>query len=328
MYLLGYLPINAFKDILDNDEQQHLKADLVHCAMEEMLLPLCMALEQGVQMWCPDGHLHHVFPHVDAYTANWPGQNLQCCTLQGGCLVCKTSNKDWGNFEEEAKLHQCEETLEVLWAYIITKNLHHLKLQKLKPVWPWWGDLPNVNLSTCITPGLLHQAYQGMFKAHLIWWMKKIISKDKLDNWYAAMPQAEGLVHYPNGISVVNSGMWTGCNSKQLFTQFLPMVIGPLDPNMRQMVCTLIDFMYCTQAPSLTESDLMAMDNNLHIFHQHKLLLIGLFYEDDGEDPFKAIAKLHMLQHWTHSICELGTLDGFNTGAPEHLHIEYAKVLW
>ncbi|KAJ1299321.1 hypothetical protein OPQ81_000004 [Rhizoctonia solani] len=97
---------------------------------------------------------------------------------------------------------------------------------------------------------------------------------------------------------------------------------------MRQMVCALVDFMYCAQAPSLTRSDLVAMDNDLCIFHQHKLLLIGPFYEDDGEDPFKAIAKLHILQHWTHSIHELGTLDGFNTEVPEHLHIEYAKVPW
>lgn len=35
-----------------------------------------------------------------------------------------------------------------------------------------------------------------------------------------------------------------------------------------------------------------------------------------------------MLRHYTHLICQLGTLDSYNTEASEHLHIEYAKVPW
>ncbi|CAE6459667.1 unnamed protein product [Rhizoctonia solani] len=148
----------------------------------------------------------------------------------------------------------------------MTKKPHHLKLQKLKPVWPWWGDLPDINLHACITPDLLHQVYQGMFKTHLVRWIKKIVSEDKLDDWFAAMPRAEGLSHYPNGISAINSSVWTGHESKQLIAQFLPAVIGPLDADMKHMVRVLVDFMCRAQAPSLTESDLLAMDNDLRIF--------------------------------------------------------------
>ncbi|KAL5632566.1 hypothetical protein ACGC1H_005497 [Rhizoctonia solani] len=83
MYLLGYLPIDAFEDIPNDEERQRLKADLVHRAMEKMLLPLCKASEEGVEMWCPDGRLRRVFPRVAAYTADWPEQNLQCGTSEG-----------------------------------------------------------------------------------------------------------------------------------------------------------------------------------------------------------------------------------------------------
>jgi hypothetical protein len=95
---------------------------------------------------------------------------------------------------------------------------------------------------------------------------------------------------------------------------------------MREMVCALVDFIYRAHTPSLTESDLDVMDDDLRIFHQHKSLLVGPVY--NKADHFNKIAKLRMLQHWTHAIQELGTLDRYNTEAPEHLHIKYAKVLW
>jgi hypothetical protein len=206
------------------------------------------------------------------------------------------------------------------------QNKHHLKLLRLKEVWPWWGDLPDVNLSTCITPDLLHQAYQGLFRMHLVRWMKAIIRVDRLNDWFAAMPPAEGLSRYPNGISAISSNRWTGSESKKLLVQFLPTVVGPLDADMREMVRALVDFIYQAHAPSLTESNLDAMDDDLHIFHQRKSLLVGLVY--NKADHFNKIAKLHMLRHWTHAIRELGTLDRYNTEALEHLHIEYAKVPW
>jgi hypothetical protein len=112
MYLLGYLPVNAFEDIPDDDKHQCLKVELVHHAMEKMLLPLCTTSEQGVDMWCPDGCLHCVFPCVAAYTADWPEQNLQCCTSEGGCLICKATHQNQGNLEDEVELHECEDTVE------------------------------------------------------------------------------------------------------------------------------------------------------------------------------------------------------------------------
>ncbi|KEP45161.1 putative Zn-finger protein, partial [Rhizoctonia solani 123E] len=326
MYLLGYLPVDAFEDVADDDERRRLKAELVHRAMEKMLLPLREASEQGVEMWCPDGRLRRIFPRVAAYTADWPEQSLQCCTSEGGCPICKTSNSVRGQIEDEIELREREETLEALRTYVKTQNEAHLNLLHLKPVWPWWGDLPDVNLSACFAPDLLHQAYQGLFKTHLRHWMNEIIGTDVLDDRYAAMPRAEGLRHFGNGASSIPNNRWTGRESKELLAQFFPTVVGDLTPEMTQMVRALVDFMYRGHAATLTESDLVEMDNDLGIFHELKGTLIGKVYEDKGR--FNKIAKLHMLRHWTHSIRELGTPDGFNTEIPEHLHIEYAKVPW
>ncbi|KAG8690900.1 hypothetical protein FRC11_008260 [Ceratobasidium sp. 423] len=325
-YLLGYLPVDAFEDIPDDNERRRLKADLVHRAMDKMLEPLRVASEQGVEMWCPDGRLRRIYPRVAAYTADWPEQNLQCCTSEGGCPICKTSYKNRGQLDDEAELREREETLRALRIYILTKNKVHLDELGLKPVWPWWGDIPDVNLHGCITPDLLHQAYQGLFKTHLVRWMKKILGVDVLNDRFASMPKAEGLAHFTKGLSAVSSNRWTGYQSKQLLAQFLPTVVCGLMPEKTHLVRSLVDFMYRSHVASLTESDLAEMDNDLRIFHEQKDLLVGPVYESD--EHFNKIAKLHMLRHWTHSIRELGTPDGYNTEGPEHLHIEYAKVPW
>ncbi|KAH7335923.1 hypothetical protein B0J17DRAFT_729859 [Rhizoctonia solani] len=325
MYLLGYLPVDAFEDVLDDNQRKLLKADLVHRAMEKILEPLRVVSADGIDLWCPDGCKRHIYPRVAAYTADWPEQNLQCCTTEGGCPICKTTYKKRGPLEDEADLREREETLNALRTYIRTKNEAHLDLLRLKPVWPWWGDIPDVNLSACLTPDLLHQTYQGLFR-HLVRWMRKIVGEDILDEQFAAMPQTEGLARFKKGISAINSSRWTGRESKQLLAQFLPVVVATLSPELSAMVCALVNLMYHAHASSLTDTNLDAMDEDLRAFHEQKHLLVGKVFPDDGR--FNKISKLHMLRHWTHAIRELGAPDSYNSETPEQLHIEYAKVPW
>ncbi|KAG8727916.1 hypothetical protein FRC11_012195, partial [Ceratobasidium sp. 423] len=53
--LLGYLPVEDFKDIGDDKLRQQLKGELRHRAMEKLLEPLKTASKEGVLMWCADG---------------------------------------------------------------------------------------------------------------------------------------------------------------------------------------------------------------------------------------------------------------------------------
>ncbi|CAE6449083.1 unnamed protein product [Rhizoctonia solani] len=304
-YLLGYLPVDAFEDIPDNAERRRLKAELVHLAMEEMFRPLQEASEKGVEMWCPDGRLRRIYPRIAAFTADWPEQNLHCCTSEGGCPICKTAYEDRGQLDDEAELREREETLLALHQYIVTQNETFKR--------------------TRVKTGLA-VAYQGIFKTHLVRWMKKLVGQGVLDRRFASMPRAAGLTHFTKGITAVNKSRWTGHQSKQLLAQFLPAVICGLTPEKTQLARSLVDFMYRAHAASLTESDLAVMDDDLRVFHEQKDLLVGPIFKSD--DRFNKIAKLHMLRHWTHSIRQLGTPDAYNTEGPEHLHIEYAKVPW
>ncbi|KAF8601012.1 hypothetical protein BDV93DRAFT_446595, partial [Ceratobasidium sp. AG-I] len=326
MVLLGYLPVDSFEDIENDAERRRLKADLVHRSMERLLEPLREASEKGVDMWCADGYLRRVYPRIAAYTVDWPEQNLHSCTSEGSCPICKATWQGRGDLDQPAELREREETLGVLRLYFLHNSIAELKQLSLKPVWPWWGDIPYVNLAGCITPDLLHQIYQGVFKTHLLRWLKYLVGPTVLDERVKAMPMAAGMRHFSKGITGFGS-QWTGRESKQMMEQIVPAVIGDLSSDMAKLVYALMNFMFRAHGSSLTETDLVAMEEDLATFHRLKggLVARGLY---ETSKRFDAIPKLHMLSHYVHSIRQLGTPDGYNTEAPEHLHIEYAKVPW
>jgi hypothetical protein len=325
MVLLGYLPTDPFEDIENDDERRRLKADLVHRCMEMMLAPLKEVWEDGVDMWCPDGRLRRVYPRIAAYMADWPEQNLQCCTSISGCPTCATKQKGRGDLAQQSDPRQRDETLGALRAYFLSNDVRELTELGLKPVWPWWGDLPDVDLHQAIAPDILHQLYQGVFKSHLVKWLKFFVGADVLDDRFAAMPRAEGLTHFPKGISVVKQ--WTGKESKEMLRQILPAVLGDLRPEEAQLARSLVDFIFRAHASSMTETDLAHLEYELDTFHKSKDVLIARGYYQSSA-RFDRIAKLHALSHYVDAVREFGTPDGYSTEVPEHLHIEYAKVPW
>ncbi|KAG8794679.1 hypothetical protein FRC12_022574 [Ceratobasidium sp. 428] len=325
MVLIGFLPVDEFEDIQDDNERRRLKAELVHRAMEIIMRPLKKASEEGVEMWCPDGRLRRVYPMVAAYMADWPEQNLQACTSEGSCPVCST---DWGargGIARPAPLRNHNETLAAIRAYSVHNDLGELKELHLKPVWPWWGDLPDVNLATCFTPDLLHQLYQGVFKTHVVRWLKHLVGASVLDERFQALPMTEGMRRFAKGVTGVRQ--WTGRESKEMVSQILPIVLGTVTPEEGQLVRSLVDFIFQAHASSMTDQDIDDLERDLHLFHELKGLLVAKgFYQD--ESRYNRIPKIHMLSHYTYFIRQLGTPDGYDTEAPERLHIQYAKIPW
>ncbi|KAF8760050.1 Zn-finger protein [Rhizoctonia solani] len=70
--LLGYLPTDSFEDVENDNERRRLKAETGPPLHGVMLAPLKEAMEDGVEMWCPDGRCRLVFSEIAAYLADWP----------------------------------------------------------------------------------------------------------------------------------------------------------------------------------------------------------------------------------------------------------------
>ncbi|KAJ1303019.1 hypothetical protein OPQ81_011220 [Rhizoctonia solani] len=204
-----------------------------------------------------------------------------------------------------------------------------LKELNLKPVWPWWATIPYVDFATCIAPDLLHQLYQGIFKTHLMGWLQHMVGSDEVDKCLMAMPKAEGLRHFSKGVSGIGPCQWTGRESKDLVKQVLPIAVGKCSPEFTELVWSVVNFIHQAHSVSMTDRDIDALQHSLNTLHELKEIMVNPvdgYYKDMKR--WDKIAKLHMMEHYAHSICELGTPDGYNTEGPKNLHIIYAKEPW
>ncbi|KAG9099825.1 hypothetical protein FRC06_004782 [Ceratobasidium sp. 370] len=87
----------------------------------------------------------------------------------------------------------------------------------------------------------------------------------------------------------------------------------------------LLDFMHLAHSSSLSDSELDAMEKALCTFHGHKDVFKQL-KAVTTKKAFHGIPKIHMIQHYTYQIRQLGTPDGYNTETSERLHIDFAKM--
>ncbi|KAG9118781.1 hypothetical protein FRC07_006530, partial [Ceratobasidium sp. 392] len=154
----------------------------------------------------------------------------------------------------------------------------------------------------CITPDLLHQLHKGLFKGHAMRWAQRTVGKKKIDKRFMAMTPRTDMRHFKKGISSVKQ--WTGREAKEMMKTFVPM---------------------------LAEDNAMSEELELEEAHaemhrlKHSVVDAGI-YEDLNR--FNDIPKWHMVSHYAETIRDLGTPDGYNTEAPEYLHIVYVKRRW
>ncbi|KAG8779913.1 hypothetical protein FRC12_023714 [Ceratobasidium sp. 428] len=322
--LIAYLPVESFEDF-DDAQRERLKGELVHRAMELVLEPLKKAGEEGVEMYCADGRLRCVYPLLAAYVADYPEQCLMACTSQGRCPICKVTYRRRARYKRKPGRRRRKLDLKALRAFLATEDLAELEERGLKPWWPFWARLPRAEFAGCITPDLLHQIHKGMFKSHLVKWVRRILGDKVVDKRMSAMTRISGVRHFKKGISTVQK--WTGRESKEMAMQFLPVVAESMTDDLVRLTRALLDHMYRAHAGRMTEDELEEMEAAWAEFHRLKPALVASGALKNA-GSFNRISKLHTVLHWPQSIRELGTPDGYNTEAPEHLHIEYAKEPW
>lgn len=322
--LLGYLPVDTFAHVTNKPERARLTHELTHRAMEILMEPLRDALKDGVEMRCADGLIRRVYPIGAAFEGDWPEQCGMACAVQNGCPKCKQQRKGRGEYGHTAPMRMKAEILEALVDWKEHQDDTHLAASGIKPWWPWWADIPYLDFPACIMPDLLHQLHQGLVKSHIIPWVAGSVGKPRMDECFAAMPEAEGMRHFQYGISKVKQ--WMGRESKEMEKQLLPIVFGQTDSRMAALVRTVLEFTYRASSPQMTDNNIEAMEAALAEFHDLKSVVIDLGLR--SKDHFDNIPKLHMLSHYSRCIREMGVPDGYNSESPEHLHIVYTKRGW
>lgn len=215
---------------------------LFHDCMRALLKPLIEAGQNGVEMLCSDGRTRLVFPLLAAYVADYPEQCLIAGCGERRCPKCTVTSKELGD-PLHSVLRDPEKTIDALKA---TRMGNHTQFKNLglRPITPFWMDLPRCNIFHCFTPDLLHQLHKGVFKDHLVKWSTKAAeaTKAEVDRRYMAMPRHPDLRHFKKGISLVTQ--WTGTEYKNMEKVFLGALAGTAKPDIIICVRAVLDFIY------------------------------------------------------------------------------------
>ncbi|KZT19354.1 hypothetical protein NEOLEDRAFT_1077953 [Neolentinus lepideus HHB14362 ss-1] len=174
--LLGYLSADKIlSSKLTKTEKKMKTQHLFHASMHLILYPLRQAGIDSVEVICGDGSVRHVYPILVCYVTDYPEQVLVTCSKSGTCPKCQCRrdglqdlNKyppctaDWIMSvitEGETMTHSTTQHAKFCMSQDFSGSIHH----------PFWEGFPFTDIHISITPDVLHQLYQGIFK-HIVKW--------------------------------------------------------------------------------------------------------------------------------------------------------------
>ncbi|KAF9037045.1 hypothetical protein BJ165DRAFT_1353776 [Panaeolus papilionaceus] len=327
--LLAYLPTSKLEHITNKASRRRSLSNLFHHCMHFVLKSLERAGREGVMLVSGDGAIRRCFPILSAYPADYPEQLLVTLVKGGQCPVCPAPRVDIGELTSKRAPRSTAAVIEALDKVHDGADAFQnaCKEQGVKPVQSvFWKRLPHVDIYQAITPDILHQLYQGVFK-HLVGWIKELVGEAELDARCRRLPPNHHIRLFMKGISHLSQVSGT---EHELISRFLLSLVIDIrlpngSSNIRLVRCvrSLLDFMQLSRFPIHTSKTLASMDNALRIFHDNKSIFVDLGIWDNFNIP-----KLHYLCHYRDFIEYFGTPDNFNTEYSERLHIDYTKLAY
>ncbi|KAJ7193749.1 hypothetical protein GGX14DRAFT_378748 [Mycena pura] len=295
------------------------KTQLTRFSGDKQAWPVYLTIETGVNMNCADGFVRHIFLILAAYIADYPEQCLVACCRENSCPRCLCGPKQRGD-TLRYPWRDPEATLSALDAQANEHPAEFLS-QNLRPVLPFWSDLPHCDIFTCFTPDLLHEIHNGVFGDHIVSWSSAATDGvgPEIDQRFRSMTPHPSLRHFNKGITLTSQ--WTGTEHKNMEKVYLGVLANATDPRVIRAVRGIFDFTCYAHFETHTTESLALMDLAWAAFHDNK----AIFLELEIRKHFD-INKLHKLKHYTDSIRSRGTCGQFNTEHTERLHIDFAKL--
>ncbi|KAL0062888.1 hypothetical protein AAF712_010209 [Marasmius tenuissimus] len=326
--LVAYLPVDKIaKRGLTKREHSARYSQLFYESMRFLLSPIAQVSQSGVEMVGGDSSVRRVHLIVSCYVANYPEQCLVGCSKYGTCLKCQCSKADLADMDEKSKQTQIWTTGVIDTAKITTRSVPQYVKRCMEQAVsglvykPFWTDFWDTNVYLALTPDVLHQLYQGVFK-HLVNWCQSILSEDELDLQVRCLPGAMGARQFKKGWSALSQ--ISGSERKHMAKLLVACLVGSAMPPKAIKAChVILNFIYLAQFTFHDEDSLSKMQSSLTVWEAHQ----DAFIEAGTREDFN-IPKFHSLVHYMEMIRMFGSTDNYNTKMFERLHIDFVKKGW
>ncbi|PPR06007.1 hypothetical protein CVT24_004719 [Panaeolus cyanescens] len=324
--LLAYLPTTKLEHVTNKSSRRRCMSNLFHHCMRHITKPLERAGKNGLLLLSGDGKARRCYPILAAYVGDYPEQTLVTLVKGGQCPVCPTPRNEMGDPSQTKSPRSSKRIIRALESARKGSRVfaRSCKRQGIKPVQSvFWKSLPYVNIYKSITPDILHQLYQGVFK-HLISWIRELVGDEEIDARCRRLPPNHHIRLFMKGLSHLSRV--TGTEHNQISKFLLALVADIQLPNrtsstrLVKCVRALLDFMELARYPIHTEDTLAELADALEDFHKFKIIFSDLGVREDFNIP-----KIHFMSHYIELIRRFGAPDNFNTEYTERLHIDLAK---
>lgn len=105
---------------------------------------------------------------------------------------------------------------------------------------------------------------------------------------------------------------------------FLPAISGHVPAGMVQALAAFTDFCYLVRCNVITAKTIMAIQNKLQEFHQHR----RIFQSTKVVDKKISLPRQHSMTHYVYLITQFGAPNGLCSSITESKHIKAVKEPW
>ncbi|KAF8176925.1 hypothetical protein BJ912DRAFT_1024283 [Pholiota molesta] len=324
--LLAYLPTSRLEHVKNQASRRRSLANLFHRCMKHILEPLEVAGRTGVVLVGGDGVARRCYPIYAVFVGDYPEQVLVTLVKTGKCPVCPAAREGIGNLDSICKPREIGPIRNALMKAkdgptAFTKACAAVGIKPVQD--PFWLHLPYLNIYKSITPDILHQVYQGVFK-HVLTWIYSACGESEIDARCRRLPPNHNIRLFMKGITQLSRV--TGTEHDQICRFILGLIVdirlpdGLSNARLVRAVRSLLDFIYLAKYPIHSSQTLDNMDQALQNFHDNLDIFVDLGIREHFDIP-----KFHFTGHFRPFVELYGTTDNFNTEYTERLHIDMAK---
>lgn len=284
----------------------------------------------------PEGNVRLIFYILIAYIAYLEEQYLIAALDKSNCVHCTATTNEFGS-PHTCEPRTVESTLEAISEVQAERGTHADPYQfslgadkyRLGDVeYPFWAELPFVDIYEVLSVDLLH-GFHKFFFDHPFKWNVNSLGEEEIDARMKAQVPYSGAQVFSKGVTQITQ--MSGKEHRALETVHLSVVANSpaqYSGELTLVTRALLDFLYLAELPSHTEETLALLEEAYDQFHAQKEIWIknGARRGEKGTViPHFNIPKLHTAGHLAEQVLAKGTADNYTTETIEHLHIDTLK---